>query len=454
MGGAVGDIDGDGDQDLLVSGFGPNLLFRNNGNGTFSEVGREAGIDDPRWSTSAAFLDYDRDGDLDLYVANYVDFTVAGSKRCTATTGEPDYCTPAAYRPVPDRLYRNDGTGRFTDVSVESGIGGVAGPGLGVTVADFDGDGWPDIYVANDGAANLLWINQKNGKFVENGLLAGAAYAMSGIPRAGMGATAGDFDNDGDPDILVTNLAREGFSLFRNNGQGLFDDHSDQVDLTRGSFRSTGFGVGWFDYDNDGWLDLFAANGAVTIVEKLKGRVYPYDQPNQLFHNEDGGRRLREIPATGEPLLAVSEVSRGAAFGDIDNDGDVDILLTNNRGRARLLLNQETRLKAAGQSVAPRHWLGVRLRAERGNRDGIGAWLELRRAGGPALRRQVQTDGSYLSASDARVIFGLGESTAVERLLVRWPDGQTQVVESPPTDRWLTIEKMTDSGRSAGPSRD
>jgi hypothetical protein len=430
MGVAAGDIDGDGDQDLVVTGYGPDLLFRNNGNGTFTESGQEAGIADRRWSTSAAFLDYDRDGDLDLYVTNYVDYTVAGNKRCTSATGEIDYCTPAAYRPVPDLLYRNDGRGRFTDVTIESKIGSVAGPGLGVTAADFDGDGWTDIYVANDGAANLLWINQRNGTFIENGLLAGAAYAMSGIPRAGMGATAGDFDNDGDQDILVTNLTREGFTLFRNNGRGLFDDSSDQVGLSQASFRSTGFGVSWIDYDNDGWLDLFAANGAVTMVERLKGRHYPYHQPNQLFHNEAEGRILREIPARDEPMLQVSEVSRGAAFGDIDNDGDVDILLSNNRGPARVLLNQ-----AAGA----RHWLGVRLRSATGNRDGIGAVVTVRLAGARSLTRYVHTDGSYLSASDPRLCFGLGANGTAESLTVRWPDGREQVIDRPPQDRLLTI---------------
>lgn len=435
MGVAVGDIDGDGDPDLVVTGDGPNLLFRNNADGTFTEAGKESGIDDPRWSTSASLFDYDRDGDLDLYVANYVDFTVAGNKRCTSSTGEIDYCTPAAYRPVPDLLYRNDGRGRFTDVSGQSGIGTVAGPGLGVTTADFDGDGWIDIFVANDGAANLLWINQKNGTFIENGLLSGAAYAMSGIPRAGMGATAGDFDNDGDLDILVTNLTREGFTLFRNNGRGLFDDYSDQVDLSRASFRSTGFGVSWFDYDNDGWLDLFAANGAVTIVERLKGRLYPYDQPNQLFHNEVEGRTLREISALEEPLLGVSEVSRGAAFGDLDNDGDVDILLTNNRGPARVLLNQLRQLNKGGD----RHWLSVRLRTATGNRDAIGAVVTLRRSGARPLTRYVHTDGSYLSASDARLHFGLGASRTIESLTVQWPDGRVQTLENPMPDRLLTI---------------
>lgn len=435
MGVAVGDIDGDGDPDLVVTGDGPNLLFRNNGDGTFTEAGQESGIDDPRWSTSASLFDYDRDGDLDLYVANYVDFTVAGNKRCTSSTGEIDYCTPAAYRPLPDLLYRNDGRGHFTDVTSQSGIGAVAGPGLGVTAADFDGDGWIDIFVANDGAANLLWVNQKNGTFLENGLLSGAAYAMSGIPRAGMGATAGDFDNDGDPDILVTNLTREGFTLFRNDGRGLFDDYSDQVDLSRSSFRSTGFGVSWFDYDNDGWLDLFAANGAVTIVERLKGRIYPYDQPNQLFHNEGEGRTLREIPAAEEPMLGVAEVSRGAAFGDLDNDGDVDILLTNNRGPARVLLNQLNQLKKGGD----RHWLSVRLQAAAGNRDGIGAVVTVRRAGAKPLTRFVHTDGSYLSASDPRLHFGLGTSRAVESLTVRWPDGRAETLQNPPIDRLLTI---------------
>lgn len=430
MGVAAGDIDGDGDQDLVVTGYGPDLLFRNNGNGTFTESGQEAGIADRRWSTSAAFLDYDRDGDLDLYVTNYVDFTAAGNKRCTSATGEIDYCTPAAYRPVPDLLYRNDGRGHFTDVTSESKIGSAAGPGLGVTAADFDGDGWTDIYVANDGAANLLWMNQHNGTFIENGLLAGAAYAMTGVPRAGMGATAGDFDNDGDPDILVTNLTREGFTLFRNNGRGLFDDSSDQVGLSQASFRSTGFGVSWIDYDNDGWLDLFAANGAVTMVERLKGRPYPYDQPNQLFHNEAEGRVLREIPARDEPMLQVSEVSRGAAFGDIDNDGDVDILLSNNRGPARVLLNQAERA---------RHWLGVRLQSATGNRDGIGAVVTVRLAGARSLTRYVHTDGSYLSASDPRLCFGLGVGGTATSLTVRWPDGRVQLIDHPPNDRLLTI---------------
>jgi hypothetical protein len=444
MGAAVGDVDNDGDLDLFVSNFGPNQLFRNNGNGTFTEIAREAGVDDPRWSTSAAFLDYDRDGDLDLYVAHYVDFTLRGHKRCTAPTGEQDYCTPAAYRPQPDRLYRNEGNGKFKDVTESAGIGAAIGPGLGVTCADFNGDGWSDIFVANDGAANLLWINQKNGTFVENGLLAGVAFAMTGLARAGMGAAASDFDNDGDPDLLVTNLTREGNTLFRNLTQqgrrGDFQDESDAFNITRYSFLSTGFGVGWFDYDNDGWLDLFAANGAVTIIPALKGSPHPFHQPNQLFHNEGAGTSFREIKPEEDPTLKLSEISRGAAFGDVDNDGDVDLLVSNNRGPARLLLNQ---------TGAKRHWLTVRLEGVKDNRDGIGALVALKRRMQPALWRQAHTDGSYLSASDSRVYFGLGPAAVIEAVIVQWPGGETESWSGIKADRQITLRQ--NSGKAWKP---
>ncbi|MGH9834812.1 MAG: FG-GAP repeat domain-containing protein, partial [Blastocatellia bacterium] len=355
MGAATGDYDNDGDVDLYVTNFGSNVLYRNNGNGTFTDVTREAGVDDPRWSSSAAFVDYDRDGDLDLFVCNYIDFTIKGNKRCYAPTGEPDYCSPASYRPAPDRLFRNEGAGKFTDVTQSSGIGAAVGPGLGVTCADFNGDGLIDIYVANDGAANLLWINKGDGKFEENGLMAGAAYSADGVARAGMGVTAGDFDNDGDEDLLVTNLTKEGSTLYRNQssqgGKGQFDDATIEFNLAQPSFLSTGFGVAWFDYDNDGWLDLCAANGGVTLLPTLRGQPYPFHQRNQLFHNE-GGRSFREMTNSAGPALQLSEVSRAAAFGDIDNDGDIDILVTNNNGPVRLLLNQ-----AAARS----HWLQVKL---------------------------------------------------------------------------------------------
>ncbi len=431
MGAAMGDYDNDGDIDLYVTNFGSNVLYRNDGKGAFADVTREAGVDDPRWSSSAAFVDYDRDGDLDLFVCNYIDFTVKGVKRCFAPTGEPDYCSPAAHRPVPDRLFRNDGGGKFADVTQSSGISAAFGPGLGVTCADFNGDGFVDIYVANDGAANLLWINKGNGTFEENGLISGAAYGADGVARAGMGVTAGDIDNDGDEDLLVTNLTREGSTLYRNNGKGQFDDATIEFNLAQASFLSTGFGVAWFDYDNDGWRDLFAANGAVTLLPALRGQPYPFHQRNQLFHNE-GGKSFREVTNSAGPALQLSEVSRAAAFGDVDNDGDTDILVANNNGPARLLLNQ---------AAARRHWLQVKLIGVKDNRDGIGARIAVIRKNAQPLWGRVHTDGSYLAASDPRVHFGLGSETSVEAVGVVWPSGAREMWTNVKVDALNTLRQ-------------
>jgi enediyne biosynthesis protein E4 len=418
MGAAVADYDNDGDLDLYVTNFGSNVLYRNNGNGTFTDVTHEAGVDDERWSSSAAFLDYDRDGDLDLFVVNYIDFTARGNRKCFAATGERDYCTPSIYRPVPSRLFRNEGAGKFTDVTRAAGIGNAFGPGLGVACADFNGDGWLDIYVANDGAANLLWINKGDGTFEESALLSGVAYAADGVARAGMGVGSGDFDNDGDEDVLVTNLRREGSTLYRNDGKGLFHDASAEFGLAHTSFLSTGFGTGWFDYDNDGRLDLFTANGAVTLLETLKGTPYPFAQRNQLFHNEGENGKFVETTSAAGPALALVEVGRGAAFGDIDNDGDVDIVVSNNNGPVRLLRNE------AGSR---NHWLEVCLEGVKDNRSALGARVAVLRKGMPAQGRRCSTDGSYLSASDARVHFGLGRVPALEAVEVYWPNGDREV---------------------------
>lgn len=437
MGVATGDYDNDGFVDLYLTNFGPNALFHNNGNGTFTEVTKQANVDDPRWSTSAAFVDYDHDGDLDLFVCNYVDFTVAGNKPCLSPSGERDYCGPQQYRGLPDRLFRNDGGGKFADVTSSSGITAAYGPGLGVTCADFNGDGRVDIYVANDGAANLLWLNQGNGKFAEEGLLAGAAYSMEGVPRAGMGVTAGDFDNDGDEDLLVTNLTKEGSTLYRNNGQGLFNDASLEFNLSQPSFMSTGFGVAWFDYDNDGWLDLFAANGAVTIMPSLRGQPFPFHQRNQLFHNE-AGKTMQEIQPTKNPALQLSEVSRAAAFGDVDNDGDVDIVVANNNGLARLLLNEN---KTAN------HWLQLKLVGKSDNRQALGAKVIVQAKGQPPLHRRVHTDGSYLSANDPRVHFGLGNATAIENVIVQWPNGTRENFPNVKLDALNVVSQGTGASR-------
>jgi hypothetical protein len=443
MGAAVGDYNGDGHPDLYITNYGPNVLYRNNGDGTFTDVTREAGVNDPRWSASATFFDYDGDGDLDLYVASYLDFTLRGNQECFDAVGQRNFCAPSAYRGTPDKLFRNDGNGRFTDVSVASGIALVSGPSLGVAARDFNGDGWPDLYVANDGAANWLWLNQRDGTFQESALLLGAAYSADGMPRAGMGIAAEDFDGDGDVDVLVTNLSREGSTLYRNNGRGEFQDASMELQIHHASLPYTGFGVGWFDYDNDGRLDLLAVNGAVTVIEALRGEPYPFHQKNQLLQAQADGK-FRDVTALAGPAMQLSEVSRGAAFGDIDNDGKVDVLITNNNGPVRLLRNE---------TGSRRHWLQVRLRAPAPNPAGLGSRVGLLREGASPVWRYVQTDGSYLVAGDVRVHFGLGDDRAIQAVLVQWPDGSRERWDKPAADTVITLEKGTGLGVSSAGRR-
>jgi len=435
MGVAVGDYNNDGYPDLYVTNFGSNMLYRNNGNGTFTDVTREAGLADGGWSASAAFVDYDRDGYLDLYVTHYLDFTVLGNRECFDPAGERDYCPPTAYKPTLHRLFRNLGNGKFQDVTQSAGISAAVGPGLGVICADFNGDGWPDIYAANDGSANLMWLNNGNGTFREAALLSGAAYSEDGVARAGMGLAAGDFDNAGNESIFVTNLTREGATLFRNNGHGEFRVATAEFGLYQPTFPYTGFGVQWFDYDNDGRPDLFIANGAVTIVETLRGTPYPFHQRNLLLHND--GARFRETSGEAGPPFQLSEVGRGAAFGDIDNDGRVDIVVSNNNGPVRLLLNETT----------PRgHWLEIQLQGVKSNRDGIGARVAVLREGQKPLWGRAHTDGSYLSASDVRVHFGLGE-TSEAQVLVEWPDGSKEMWDHVRADALVKLRQGTGKAR-------
>ncbi|HEY7303408.1 MAG TPA: CRTAC1 family protein [Bryobacteraceae bacterium] len=432
MGVAVGDYDNDGFLDLYVTNFGHNVLYHNNGNGTFTDVTQKTGVDDPHWSTSAAWFDFDGDGWLDLFVCNYVDFTVAGNRGCFSPAGEPDYCTPKMYHAVPSRLFRNKRDGTFEDVTEASGVGSSYGPGLGVVCADFNGNGRPDIYVANDTAANRLWINKGDGTFHEAALDAGLAYSMDGLAKAGMGIALGDVENNGSQVLLVTNLTREGATVFRGDERGQFDDVTANFGLLQPTFGYTGFGAGWFDYDNDGWLDLFIANGAVTILESERGSKFPYAQRKQLFHNDGRGKRFREVSRTAGPAFQIAEVSRGAAFGDIDNDGAIDIVVTNNNGPVRLLRNQ---VRARG------HWLIVKLESPRTNGFAIGARVGVLRQGQDTLWRRVHTDSSYLSASDVRVHFGLGDRPEIEAVLVVWPDGAKERFENVKPDRIVTLRR-------------
>jgi hypothetical protein len=433
MGAAVGDYDNDGDLDLFVTSFGPETLYRNNGDGTFTDVTSQAGVSDPLWSTSAVFLDYDRDGDLDLFVANYLDFTIAGNKSCTDALGARDYCGPRAYRPAPDRLYRNEGNGRFSNVTESAGISAADGAGLGVAAGDYNGDGWLDLYVANDATPNQLWINRHDGTFADEGVLSGSALNAAGNPEGSMGIASGDFDGDGDEDLFVTNIVGETFALYVNDGRGSFEDARLRSGLASPTAAFTGFGTDWFDYDNDGWLDLFVANGAVNTIEAQRGQPSPFRMTNQLFHNSGAGRFVETTAAAG-PAFARPEIGRGAAFGDIDNDGDIDIVVTNNNGPVRLLINQAT-------STA--HWLQVRLEQAPGNRFGFGGRIGVERAGRPTLWRRVKTDGSYLSASDARVHFGLGPSASLDAVVVQWPDGKQERWSGLAGDRLVTLRRGT-----------
>jgi enediyne biosynthesis protein E4 len=466
MGVAVGDVDNDGWLDMYVTAFGSNVLYRNNGNGTFSDVTATAGVDDPRWSTSAAFFDYDRDGDLDLIVANYVAFTVAGARVCTDHAGARDYCPPGAYLPLPTRFFRNDGGLRFTDVTAESRVGTAYGAGLGVAVGDFDLDGWLDVYVANDATPNQLWMNRHDGTFEDRALLAGVAVNAAGRPEGSMGIAVGDMDGDGDEDLFVTNIVAETQALYANDGHGNFDDVRSRSGLAAMTAEMTAFGTDWFDYDHDGLLDLFVANGAVSIVERLRGDPFPYRLRNQLFHNEGGGR-FADRTAPAGPALERVEVSRAAAFGDVDNDGDIDVLMTNNNGPVRLLLNQtvppgdtpsrtvggasqgastagspppEGGSHRGGNHQGGAHWIQIALRSDSGNRFGLGARVGVR-TGATTLWRRARTDGSYLAASDIRVHMGLGPSARVDGITVEWPDGVRETFPGTAADRLVTLRR-------------
>ena len=439
MGAAVGDINNDGFPDLYVSNLGSNQMFFNDGEGAFSDVTGASGTDDPRWSTSSAFLDYDRDGKLDLFVTNYVDFSATNNPTCYASSSARDYCGPDAYRPLPDRLFRNRGEGIFQDVSSKAGIDREFGAGLGVVTADFNGDGWIDIYVANDGDPNQMWINQKDGRFRNEALWGGVALNRLGQAEAGMGVDAGDFDGDGDEDLFVTHLAEETHTLYVNQGDGLFEDRTIESGLHSPSFRFTGFGTGWLDFDNDGRLDLLALNGAVrTLPEQARaGRPFPLGQANQLFRNT-GKLVFSEVTDRAGASFQQREVSRGAAFGDLDNDGDTDVLVLNAAGPARLLLNQIGNL---------RHWLGVRLLGKESSRDMLGTRIELILPDDSKLLRRVRTDGSYCSSHDPRVLVGLGAWDRVRMVRVHWLSGQTEEWPNLPVDRYTTLQEGASKSR-------
>ena len=449
MGVAAGDFDNDGFVDLYLTSFGASQMLHNNGNGTFSDVSKRSGTTVTGWTVPAAFFDYDRDGWLDLYVGSYLRYSVESATQCFGPSGALDYCTPNSYRPLPGRLFHNSHDGTFTDVTAKARIASEFGPALGVSTADFNGDGWIDLYIANDSQPNQLWINQHDGTFRNTALLAGVALTQEGKAEASMGVDAGDFDNDGDDDLFVTEQTGEGHNLYVNDGSGVFEDQSSRSGLAAASLGYTGFGTAWFDYDNDGWLDLLTVSGAVQTIQALAQArdPFPLHQRKQLFRNLRNGH-FEDVTASAGAAFQSSEVGRGAAFGDIDNDGDTDVVVANNNGPLRLLLN----------NVGNRnHWIGLRLvdggspdRGESsvgrpfqgrrsGRRDMLGAHVEIVRKAGPALSRRVRTDGSYASANDPRVLIGLGQSAEAPTVRVRWPDGRTGEWTNVAIDRYTTL---------------
>ncbi len=432
LGAAVGDIDNDGWPDLYVTNLGRNRLFRNRGDGSFEDVSAAAGVDLPEMSVSASFFDYDRDGWLDLFVGNYVDFEPARNLQCFMG-GVLDYCHPTVYGAVPDRLFRNRGDGSFEDVSAAAGLDQVYGRALGVVAADFNADGLQDVYVANDKTANQFWVNRGGGFFEEMALFAGNALNESGMAEASMGVDAGDVDGDGDEDLFMSHYRNETNTFYLNDGAGIFVDQTVLSGLGPASLPHTGFGAAWFDVDNDGWLDVFVANGAVARTEDMAvdaSDPYPYHEPNQLFRNRGDGV-FDDVSEVAGPAINRSEVSRAAMFGDIDNDGDVDVLVANNSGPARLYLNQ---------IGADRPWLGLELWRPDQKREGLGARVALFRTDGAVLWRRSRTDGSYAGANDPRVHFGLGDG-GVEKIRVIWTDGLVEEWRDLAINRWHRLAR-------------
>jgi hypothetical protein len=432
MGVAVGDYDGDGDPDLYVLNFGDNQLWRNEGDGTFTDVTEAAGVNDPRWSVSGAFADLDGDGREDLVLVNYADYDFDRHRLCKASgSGRPDYCSPSAYPAAGDSLFRNLGDGRFEDVSERAGIAGKTSHGLGVVCADLDGDGRRDVYVANDGSPNFFWVNRGEMRFEDDAMLAGNAVNGNGAAEAGMGVDAADYDASGAEDLFVTHLKRETNTLYRNDGQGWFSDVSAASGLGPPSLPYTGFGTRFADFDLDGRLDVFVANGAVTEESELAaaGDPFPYHQANQLFFNEGEGR-FREVTGEAGAALSRSRVSRGVAFGDIDNDGRTDLVVVNVNGAVEVLLN---RIGDAGG------WIGLDPLVEGRPVTGARAWRVVSEE--ERVLRRSRRDGSYASASDPRIVFGLGANADPQTFELEWPDGTKETFRDLPVGQYHRIEK-------------
>jgi len=434
---AVGDYDNDGFPDIFVAQYGRSVLYHNNGDGTFTDVTEKAGVAAPGWSSSAVWFDYDNDGRLDLFVCRFVDFDKSKNLPC-ALYGKPGYCVPNLYKPTPSWLFHNNGDGTFTDVSQESGIARHLGKAWGVVATDLNNDDKMDLFVANDTVANFLFMNRGNGKFEEIAALAGVAYSEFGRPRSGMGVDSADFDQDGRMDLFVANIDHEKYAIYHNNGDETFDDHADQTAIGKATRLMSGWGLKFFDYDNDGNLDLMLANGN---PDDLISSVHPdvsYREPLMLFHSD--GKTLLDVSADSGPVFSRPLSARGLAIGDFNNDGAVDVLVSVNDGAPLLLRNT---------AAKDNHWLGIELVGTRSNRDAVGARVSYQAAD---LKRSLMkvAGGSYLSSHDPRIVLGLGKRTKLDWLEIKWPQpgGGTERFMDLSIDRYITIVEGQGSRKS------
>ena len=430
----VGDYNNDGQLDLYVTNYGTNRLYRNNGDGTFTEVAESAGVTEPRWSTSCAFADYDRDGNLDLYVVNYIVFDINENPWCgLKEKGIRAYCEPDNFIAQSDTLYRNNGDGTFTDVTQTAGIYNTTGKGLGVVWADYNNDGTADIYVANDSTENFFYRNNGDGTFEEVGFMVGVALSENGAAENGMGTTFGDWNNDGWFDLTVTNYAQQTNTLYHNDADGFFTDATTTTKTAQLTYPYLGWATAFIDYDNDGYQDLFVANGHLHENLAELGQEGTYGQRNLIFRNNSNGT-FTEISETLGPGMKLADVSRGATFADYDLDGDIDIVVTNSNTAPRLLRNDGGNRK---------NWLQIRLTATNGSTDAIGARVKIT-TGKLTQTREVRSGDGYLSQQDLTLHFGIGDSEQVDSIEVQWQTGAKQLIGSVPANQVLSLEENGD----------
>ena len=442
MGVAIGDYDNDGRDDVYITALEGDRLFHNEGHGKFRDVTKAAGINNANFGTSAAWVDYDRDGKLDLFVANYVQWTAKGDLWCSLDGATKSYCTPESYKGTASKLYHNLGNGKFEDVSKKAGVADPNSKSLGVAVLDYNGDGWPDLFVSNDTQPNKLYRNNRNGTFTEEGMAAGVAFGEDGVARGAMGVDAADYDRSGRPDLLVGNFSNQMLGLYHNEGTGLFVDEAPSSTVGRASLLTLTFGAFFFDYDLDGYPDIFAANGH---IEEEIGRVQPkvqYKEPPLLFRNLRK-RQFENVTARMGAAFNRPVVARGAAYADYDHDGDLDILVTTNDGPAYLFRNDGGNRN---------NWICVRLVGRKSNRDGIGAVVRVTSKSGKQWN-MVRSGSSYCSQSDLALTFGLGGDPEVQTIEIEWPSGEKQKLGGLAANQFLTIDETAGIVAKSGPGK-